>query len=222
MLTSPNAGNAIQFIPQVWRTCRVVGSLYGMSKAVALTSPGILTATALNASGRGAWSVDLLGFAGHVVHEEILAEGVGGGEIGFAAAHCCDFLDEVDQGIIAGEHESVDHDSGALALVDFFEGLADDKGIEAESVLVDTAVFEGEGRGLSVGDHDDLAHVFFLAQEDALGHSKAFTRVGVIRADLDAREVTQGDVFVGVVEEDKAERVTRILLANEMRKRHGG
>src|SRR5260370_7880888 len=131
MLTSPNAGNAIQFIPQVWRTCRVVGSLYGMSKAVALTSPGILTATSLNASGRGAWSVDLLGFAGHVVHEEILAEGVGGGEIGFAAAHCCDFLDEVHEGIVAGEHEGVDHHAGALGLLDFFHRLAHDKVTES-------------------------------------------------------------------------------------------
>ncbi len=44
----------------------------------------------------GRSSVDLLGFAGHVVHEEILAEGVGSGEVGFAAAHFGDFLDEMD------------------------------------------------------------------------------------------------------------------------------
>src|SRR6266850_7162208 len=74
--------------------------------------------------------VDLFGFAGHVVHEEVLAEGVGRGEVGFAAAHLGDFLDELDERIVAGEHEGVNHDAGALAFVDFFESLADDEGIE--------------------------------------------------------------------------------------------
>src|SRR5438445_5829369 len=92
--------------------------------------------------------VDLFGFAGHVVHEEILAEGVGSGEVGFAAAHFGDFLDEVDERIIAGEHEGVDHDAGALALVYFFEGLADDEGIEAKGIFVDAAVLESEAEGL--------------------------------------------------------------------------
>ncbi len=40
--------------------------------------------------------MDLLGFAGHVVHEEILAERVGRGEVGLATAHFGDFLDEMD------------------------------------------------------------------------------------------------------------------------------
>ena len=70
--------------------------------------------------------MNLFGFAGHVVHEEILAEGVGSGEVGLAAAKLGDFLHEVDQVVIAGKHKRVDQDSGALALIDFFEGLADD------------------------------------------------------------------------------------------------
>src|SRR6266853_6522672 len=171
------------------------------------------------ANGRS--SVDLLGFAGHVVHEEILAEGVGSGEVGFAAAHFGDFLDEVDQGIVAGQHESVDHDAGALAFVHFFERLADDEGVEAESVFVDAAVFEGEGRGFSVGDHDDLAHVFFLAEENALGHAEAFSGVSVKGANLYASEFAEGNFFGRVVKEDEAERVPWILRADEMRERHG-
>src|SRR5882762_6516234 len=142
--------------------------------------------------------VDLFGFAGHVVHEEILDEGVG-----------------------AGKHEGVDHDAGALAFVYFLEGLADDERIEAESVFVNAAVFEGESGGLSVGDHDDLAHIFLLAEKDALGHAQAFASVGVIRADLDAGEFAEGDFFCGVVEEDEAERVAGILRANEMGEGHG-
>src|SRR6266436_6228281 len=112
--------------------------------------------------------VDLSGFAGHVIHEEILAEGVGSGEVGFAAAHFGDFLDEMDEAVVAGEHEGVDQDAGALALVHFFESLADYERVEAEGIFVDAAVFEGESGGLAVGDHYDLAHVFFLTEENAL------------------------------------------------------
>ncbi len=161
--------------------------------------------------------MDLLGLPRHVVHEEILAEGVGRGEVGFASAHFGDFLDEVDQGIVAGEHESVDHDARALALIYFLERLADDKGVEAEGVFVDAAVFQGERRGLAVGDHDDLPHVFFLAKEDALRQAEAFAGVGVIRAHLHAGEFVEGNFLGGVVEQDEAERVARILRANEMR-----
>src|SRR5216684_7123496 len=103
MRASPRAGRTIQFIPQNWRVCRVVAV----------------------SCGWGAKSVNLLGFAGHVIHKEILAEGVGSGEVGLAAAHGGDFLNEVDEGVVAGEHEGVDHDAGAFALVDFLESLAD-------------------------------------------------------------------------------------------------
>ena len=57
---------------------------------------------------KGEWLVDLAGFAGHVVHEEILAEGVGSGEVGFAVAHFGNFLDEVDEGTVAAEHRRLD------------------------------------------------------------------------------------------------------------------
>ena len=125
-----------------------------------------------------------------------------GGEVGFAAAHCAYGLHELHEGEVAGEHEGVDHDVGALAAGYFFEGLGDDERVEAEGVLVDAAVGEGEGRGLAVGDHDDLLHVFVLTGEDALGHAEAFAGVGVVGADFDSGELRDGDLFGGVVEED--------------------
>ena len=79
--------------------------------------------------------------------------------------------------------------------------FADDEGIEAEGILVDAAVIERESGRLSIGDHDDLAHVFALAEKNALGHAKAFACVGVIRADLNASELAEGNFFRGVVEE---------------------
>ncbi len=74
--------------------------------------------------------------------------------------------------------------------------------------------------GLPVGDHDDLLHVFVLTREDALGEAKAFAGVGVVRANLDARELRDGNLFGGVVEEDEVERVAGELSADEMRERH--
>ena len=84
---------------------------------------------------------------------------------------------------------------GALALVYFFERLADHERIETEGVFVDASVFQRERRGLAVGDHDDLAHVFFLAQQDALRHAQTFARVGVIRADLHAGQFAERNFF---------------------------
>jgi len=130
-------------------------------------------------------------------------------------------LYELHEGEVAGEHEGVDHDVGALAASYFFQGLGDDEWVEAEGVFVDAAVGEGEGRGLAVGDHDDLLHVFILASEDTLGHTEAFAGVGVMRANFDARELRDGDLFGGIVKEHKIEGVAGELGADEMRERHG-
>jgi len=82
---------------------------------------------------------DGAGFAVHVVHEVALAEGVGGGEAGFAAAHFGDLLDEVDQTVVGGEYEGIDEDALAFAAADFFEGAGNDEGVEAEGLAVDAA-----------------------------------------------------------------------------------
>ena len=43
----------------------------------------------------------------------------------------------------------------------------------------------------------------FWRAQNALGEAQAFARVGVVRADLDARELRERDLFGGVVEEDE-------------------
>jgi hypothetical protein len=40
--------------------------------------------------------MDLLGFALHVIHQQVLPQRVRRGEVGLAAAHFRDFLDEMD------------------------------------------------------------------------------------------------------------------------------
>src|SRR5713101_9137115 len=106
------------------------------------------------------------------MHEEILAERVWRRKVAFAAAHFGDFLDEVDQGIVTRKHEGVDHDSRPLALVHFFQGLADDEGVEPECILVDATVFQRESGRLSIRNHNNLPHVFFLAEQNALSHAQ--------------------------------------------------
>src|SRR5262249_1343789 len=99
--------------------------------------------------------------------------------------------------------------------------LTDDEGIEAESVFVNATVLEREGRGFAVCDHNDLPHVFLLAEQDAPGHAEAFARVGVIRSDLDASELAEGNFLRGIMKEDEGESVAGVLRANEVGERHG-
>ena len=47
----------------------------------------------------------------HVVHQQVLAKGVGRGEVGFAAAHFGDFLDEAHKVRIPRQHEGIDENA---------------------------------------------------------------------------------------------------------------
>ena len=108
------------------------------------------------------------GLTRHVIHEEILAEVVRSREVSLTFAHLRNFLDEIDERVVAGEHECIDHNAGALAFVYLFERFANDERIKAERILVNAVVFERECGGFSVSDHYDLTLVFALAKEDAL------------------------------------------------------
>ena len=77
-----------------------------------------------------------------VIHQQILAKRVRSSEIGFAAAKLSNLLDEVDEAVVARQHESVDENPGAFAFRNFFKRLRDYKRIKSERVLVDPAVFQ--------------------------------------------------------------------------------
>src|ERR1700730_10293460 len=137
-----------------------------------------------------------------VIHQQVLAQRVRRGEIGFAAAELGNFLHEVDQAVVAGEHKSIDQDSGTFAFGDFFQGLRDHQRIEAEGVLVNAAVFEREGGRLAVGNHNDLAHVFLLARENSLSQAQALAGVGVIGANLNTSKLAKRNFFRAIVKEN--------------------
>src|SRR4051794_16350055 len=73
----------------------------------------------LAGGGLGERLVNGLGFARHVVHQQILPKRIGSGEVRLAAAHLGDFLHELYQAIIRGQHESIDQDARPLALGNF-------------------------------------------------------------------------------------------------------
>src|SRR6185436_15900859 len=70
-------------------------------------------------------SVNRLGFLVHVVHQDVLAEGVRGSEVRLALADVGDAADEADQVVVAREHEGVDHDAALAARRDLGAGLGD-------------------------------------------------------------------------------------------------
>src|SRR5438477_12789921 len=90
----------------------------------------------------GARSVNTASFLRHVIHEQILAECIRRSEVSLPTADFGHLLHEMDQAVIACQHERVDDDAGFAALGDFLERLRDDERIEAESVLIDAAIFE--------------------------------------------------------------------------------
>src|SRR5271154_2728201 len=124
--------------------------------------------------------VDVAGLAADVIHQQILSESVGRREISLAAAKLRHLLHEMDEAIIARQHESIDQDPCAFALRHFLERLRHHERVEAESILVDAAILESKRRGLAVGDHHDLPHVFLLARKNALRKAKPLSRVGVV------------------------------------------
>ena len=107
--------------------------------------------------------------ATYKVHEQVAAQGLGGGEVGLATAQGAYLLDELHEGEVLRERMKVlIMMCAALAAGDLFQGFGDDERVEAEGVLVDAAVGESERAGLAVGDHDDLLHVLILFGKDAL------------------------------------------------------
>ncbi len=107
--------------------------------------------------------------------------------------------------MFTGEHERVDHDAGTLALCHLTERLAQDPRVESHRVYVDPAIGQCQGGGLAVGDHDDLAHVFLLCQQQTAGQFESLGRVRVIRSHLGMCQARQRDFFRRVVEQHDTE-----------------
>jgi len=54
---------------------------------------------------------------------------------------------------------------------------------------------QGERRGFTVGDHDDLLHVFALGAGGYVGPPAGLAGVGVVRTDFDPRQLRDGQLF---------------------------
>ena len=111
--------------------------------------------------------MNALGLAMEIIKQQVLPQGVRGGEVGLAATNLADLMDEVHQAVVIGEHKSVDQDAGAAAAGNFLECLADHQRVEPEGVFVNASVFERQRRRLAVRDHHDLAHILVLEGQEA-------------------------------------------------------
>ena len=80
--------------------------------------------------------------------------------------------------------------SRALALGNFLERLGHHKRIEPKSILVNAPIFQSQRRRLAVGNHHNLPHVFLLPRQNPLRQPKPFARIGVIRTNLHARQIS--------------------------------
>src|SRR5579862_197752 len=153
------------------------------------------------------------------VHQDELAERHRVGEVRPAARDARDHLHELHQGPVAREHEGVDHDAGPAAVSDLLQGLAEHIRVESHRVLVDLPVGHRQRAGLAVGDHDDLAHVLFLREQQALRELEPLGGVRVVRPHLGPRQRGERNLLGRVVEEDDLQRVAGELRPDEVRER---
>src|ERR1044072_2370178 len=123
------------------------------------------------------WEQKLLyssGPASQKIYQYKLRQVCGIGEVSLAIGHGAHLFYEVDQVIIAGQHECVDHYTGFATGLYFLESLGHDERIAAHRVLIKTAsriaarffnscawrsLYE-TGRRLAVSHHHDLLHLF--------------------------------------------------------------
>src|SRR5205085_1274313 len=106
-------------------------------------------------------------FLSQEIHQDELAERHGVCKIRLASADLRHSLHELDESAVAREHERVDHDAGTSAVRHFFECLTDYSQVESHRILIDVTVRHRQRARLAVGYHDDLSHVFLLAEENA-------------------------------------------------------
>src|ERR1700719_708759 len=86
--------------------------------------------------------VDVAGLTANVIHQQVLAKRIGRREIRLATAQLRYFLHEMNQAIVAGEHESIDEYSGTLTFRNFLKRLCHNQRIKTKSIFVNAAIFE--------------------------------------------------------------------------------
>ncbi len=130
-----------------------------------------------------------LGLARHVIHEQVLSKRIRCGEVRLSSAHFRDLLHKLHQPVITRQHKSVNQNSCTFALGDFLQGVTHHQRIKSERVFLNAAIFEGQRRRFSVGDHDDLLHVFPLPLQNALRQPQPLSRIRVVRSHLNSGQL---------------------------------
>src|SRR5579885_265966 len=174
------------------------------------------------------------------INQDELRQVAGRGEVGFTLSHRRHLLDELDEVVVRGEHEGVNHDARLAARLNLAQRRLHHDGVAAHRVLVEPAApvklavaprgggarardlllrVEEAGGRLAVRHHHDLLHLLALRLKDSARELQTFRGVRVVRADLRRRQLREWQLFRVVVEEDDLERVARILRADQVRER---
>src|SRR5438270_14011691 len=104
---------------------------------VSSTSSRPLTARAKTADAPPSFNAALL--AAEEVYEDELGEVAGGGEVGLPRCHLRHPLDELDEVVVRGQHEGVNHHPRLAARLHLAEGGLHHQGVAAHRVLVEAA-----------------------------------------------------------------------------------
>jgi hypothetical protein len=83
---------------------------------------------------------DLSGPASQKIYQYKLRQVCGIGEVSLAIGHGAHLFYEVDEVIVAGEHECIDHYAGFATGLYFLESLGHNEGIAAHRVLIKAAI----------------------------------------------------------------------------------
>src|SRR6267378_1052967 len=87
-------------------------------------------------------SLDSAFLSAEEIDQNKLREVCGVGEVSFAIRHRGHLFDELNEVVIASEHERINHDAGFATGLDFTKRCVHDPGIAAHGILVESSRWE--------------------------------------------------------------------------------
>ena len=111
-------------------------------------------------------------------------------------------MDELDQVGVVCKHERIDQNSSLSACGYFLECPLQYVRVERSGVRINSSVGQSHRTWFAVSNHDDLTHIFLLAQEQAARHLEALRRIRVEGANLGFGKLGERDFLCPIPERD--------------------
>src|SRR5581483_39773 len=172
---------------------------------------------------------DALALVRDVVDDDVVADLIGRGIENAPRVEAGELVDEAAAVEIRAEHEGIDLDAALRAAPDFLEGLLHDSLVQqrrAPAAVQPAAAVERHGRGLAVGDENDLAVARFLRAEDLPRKAQRLLDVRAVLHEVgdgdDRGQILRADDLRVRAERHQVEHVLRIFRLDQpvQRERH--